>query len=271
LLAAVSSCRNLRVLALQEMLMEPRFPPGTAFGRLTHLEMWDRSDDERKPDPGTVGLWELMASGAMPALAKLRVRARARWGATEVRTRLLPAFEAVAGTLTHLDLVPWHHKWLDDLSPMDEEALHELGAAMGKLRRLKDLALDLSDDGRAYHALAQGLAASGGGRPLPLLWRVTVIPIIEQNADLLASLVVVLPSVEVFVSSEDAEIRELLLTACALRQAGYKHVWALVLEEERGEECSYADIVREIPLCKFGKTNVHTRFSDVEQKPLWIV
>jgi hypothetical protein len=49
---------------------------------------------------------------------------------------------------------------------------YELGVAVGKLRRLKDLALDLSEDGRAYHAVAQGLAASGGDRPLPLLWRV---------------------------------------------------------------------------------------------------
>jgi hypothetical protein len=50
----------------------------------------------------------------------------------------------------------------------------------------------------------------------------------EANADLLASLI--LPSVWVFVSSyddgEDGD-RAALLTACALRRAGYKHLWAV--------------------------------------------
>jgi hypothetical protein len=65
------------------------------------------SDNERKhpPDAGTMGLWELMASGGLPALAKLSV-----WlfgllgGDEEVRSRVAPALEAVAGTLTHLCL-----------------------------------------------------------------------------------------------------------------------------------------------------------------------
>jgi hypothetical protein len=73
---------------------------------------------------------------------------------------------------------------------------YELGVAVGKLRRLKDLALGLSEDGHFYHAFAQGLAASGGDRPLPLLWRVWVSSEVKTNADLLASLL--LPSVRVF-------------------------------------------------------------------------
>jgi hypothetical protein len=84
-----------------------------------------------------------MASGGLPALAKLSVRFRAEWGgAEEVRTRVAPAFEAVAGTLTHLHLEM--HK-CDTRGRSDEvDVGYELGVAIGKLRRLKDLALDLS-------------------------------------------------------------------------------------------------------------------------------
>jgi hypothetical protein len=46
----------------------------------------------------------------------------------------------------------WAHK---------DSTLVALGAAVGKLRRLKDLALDLGSDGRTYHAFAQ---VKSGGR-----------------------------------------------------------------------------------------------------------
>jgi hypothetical protein len=94
-------------------------------------------------DAGVVGLWELMASGGLPALAKLNVRSERCWGAmNEVRTRVAPAFEDVG---------------------------YELGVAVGKLRRLKDLATGLFKTAGPNHALVQGLAASAGERPLPLL------------------------------------------------------------------------------------------------------
>jgi hypothetical protein len=99
---------------------------------------------------------------------------------------------------------------------------YELGVAVGRLRRLKDLALDMFEDGRIYHAMAQGLAASGGDCPLPLLWRVQVLSEVCGNADLLASLL--LPSVRVFCSFHD-DFRAALVMACALRQAGYKYAW----------------------------------------------
>jgi hypothetical protein len=103
-LAGVSACRELQVLVLPRIEVEPLFPPGTAFGRLTHLEISDH-EREHPPDAGVMGLWELMASGGLPALAKLSVRLEGRWGGVEeVRTRVAPALEAVAGTLTHLHL-----------------------------------------------------------------------------------------------------------------------------------------------------------------------
>jgi hypothetical protein len=103
---------------------------------------------------------------------------------------------------------------------------YELGLAVGKLRRLKDLILHLSEDGRFYHAVAQGLAASGGERPNPLLWRLMLPGTIWSHAHEVASLL--LPSVQSFVTPLIRNSRgALLMAACALRQAGYKHVWAL--------------------------------------------
>jgi hypothetical protein len=233
LLAGVSACRELQVLGLPRMYLEPFFPPGTAFARLTHLEISDH-EREHPPDAGVMGLWELMASGGLPALAKLSVRFEGRWGgAEEVRSRVAPGLEAVAGILTHVHLdKAWEGKWLSD----EEDAGHELGVAVGKLRRLKDLALSLSNDGRLYHAFAQGLAASGGNCPPPLLWRVWVVSHVTTNADLMASLL--FPSVRVF-GSWHFYPREALLTACVLRQAGYKHSWTptcYLLHEP--EECN---------------------------------
>jgi hypothetical protein len=98
------------------------------------------------------------------------------------------------------------------------------GGCNKQARRLKDLALGISEEGRTYHAVSQGLAASGGDRPLPLLWRLGVTSVVTNDADLLASLL--LPSVWVFISTLHSHDRSALLTACALRQAGYKHTWA---------------------------------------------
>jgi hypothetical protein len=222
-LAGVSARRELEVLVLPTMVVEPLFPPGTAFARLTHLEISD-SGRGHPPDHAVgVGLWEVMASGGLPALAKLRVTLLGCWGGVEeARGRVAPALEAVAGTLTRLHLDTSHGSihdgWLGD----EVEVGYELWVAVGKLRWLTDLTLKLSQDGRVYHAVAQGLAASGGDRPLPLLWRLEMVQV-WTNADLLASLLLLLPSVRVFITCFSG----ILLTACALRQAGYKHIWTV--------------------------------------------
>jgi hypothetical protein len=230
-IAAVSACCELQVLVLPYIEAEPLFPPGTAFARLTHLEISDH-EREHPPDAGVMGLWELMASGGLPALAKFGLRlSRRRMDLKEVRSRVAPALEAVAGTLTHLHLDKYYPE--DQLSE-EVAVVYELGVAVGKLRRLKDLVLSVSNDGRVLHALAHGLAAGGGDGPLPLLWRVSVVKVMKTHGDLLAS--VLLPSVRVF-SSCHANSRAALLTACALRQAGYKHIWAV----EWATDCPESD------------------------------
>jgi hypothetical protein len=215
-LAGVSACRELQVLVLPDIEVEPLFPRGTAFARLTQLKMSDYRR-EHPPDAGVMGLWELMASGGLPALATLSVRPVGLWGGMDkVRSRVTPALEAVAGTLTHLHL-----------------GLHvgyEWGRAVGKLGRLKDLALgkfqDTAEiDGSACQAFAQGLADSGDGGPLPLLWRVILLSEVCGDIDLLASLL--LPSVRVLDMRRIETYRTALFTAYALRQAEYKHTLAL--------------------------------------------
>jgi hypothetical protein len=225
-LSGVSACRELQVMVLQHIEVEPLFPPGTAFARLTHLEISDHAR-EHPPGAGAMGLWELMASGGLPALTKLKVRLEGQsLGAEEVRTRVAPALEAVAGTLTHLHLENSQEQleWSGD----EVEVGYELGVGVGKLRRLRDLALVVFRDGRAYQALAQGLAANGGDHPLPLLWRVLNFNDIRANADLVASLL--LPSVRVFGLGCSQHFPALLL-ACALRQAGYEHTIIIDSEE----------------------------------------
>jgi hypothetical protein len=243
LLAGVSACRELEALVLTQVEVDPLFPPGTTFGRLTHLKISDSMRERPPDDAGGVGLWELMESGGLPALAKLRVRRVGRGGGVEeVRTRVAPALEAVAGTLTELCL----HTTIAINPPSDgERGLgYELGVAVGKLRRLHTVALALSGDGRVYHAFAQGLAASGGDRPLPLLWRVILPPQIDTNADLVASLL--LPSVRVFGTPRLWNRRAFLLTACAVRQAGYKHSWVAPRSQRESES-----VVGEIARCRF--------------------
>jgi hypothetical protein len=246
-LAGVSTCQALQMLLLASIKVEPWFPPGAALGRLTHLEI---SDHVRgcSPSGGVMGLWELMASGGLPALAKLSVRLEGLWGRVEeIRNRVAPAFEAVAGTLTHLCLAK--HRGHPGL-----EVDVELGVAVGWLRRLKDLALDLSDDGRVYHAVAQGLAAHETN-PLPTLQSVTLMPFVTKNADQLASLV--LPSVRVFNSSQNEQTA--LLTACALRQKGYKHAWYI------RRRLGSLEAVRAVQ--SYGENGLHLNYNT----PLWVI
>jgi hypothetical protein len=244
LLAGVSCCRELEVLVLPWVCFEPLFPPGTAFGRLTHLEMSDHGRS-RPPNTGVMGLWELVASGGLPALITLKVKLADRWGAVEVKRRMAPAFEAVAGTLTHLYVTP------PDDAAWVVGAGYELGVAVGKLRRLKDLALDLSQNGRVYHAVAQGLAVCGIDGPPPLLWRVRVVSDVCSVPDLLITLL--LPSVRVFVSSHMTSSQGALLTACALRRVGYKHTWAVSCPDEA------KGAIHAIAQCRLSEACIHNR------------
>jgi hypothetical protein len=99
-------------------------------------------------------------------------------------------------------------------------AAYELGTAIGKLRRLTYLHLNLLKDGLDYRAVGGGLAASGG---LPGLFELRLTGV-ERNLDCLTdepSLIV--PAVrrlclDALCTEEDA-----LLLYCGLVQVGYKY------------------------------------------------
>jgi hypothetical protein len=85
-------------------------------------------------------------------LAKLSTFKLRCEAAEKMKTQVAPAFEAVAATLTQLSLEGSEDsEWLDDGAAVG----HELGPAVGKSRRLEDLALDLFRDGRGYHVVAR--------------------------------------------------------------------------------------------------------------------
>jgi hypothetical protein len=142
-------------------------------------------------------------------------------GAIEEGGRLGRAFEAVAGTLKRLTLLG------GTVDGLPAGACHELGAAIGKLRRLSYFHLEVFKDGADCHAVGRGLAASGG---CPELFELEVSGI-EKNVERLThepSLIV--PSVRsLSIMSCLGTEEEMLLLCCGLVQVGYKHGLQMLL------------------------------------------
>jgi hypothetical protein len=179
-LAAVMRCRGLEKLETRVEMFDRCPPPAQALPALASLTLL-------ACDPRflSAGLWAFMGRGGLPALVELKLafvhgggqqgqEAEAEGGAV-VGEHLIPAFEAVAGTLRRLGL----HFATRALPP--RSAYVTLGAAIGRLRRLRHLALDVSRDGRDYAAIGRGMATAvtgvtGGGKgaecrsPCPELW-----------------------------------------------------------------------------------------------------
>jgi hypothetical protein len=192
-----------------------------SFTRLTSLHLAASRDLIEFTSP----LWDLMANGRMPVLAALIIDSEDKpsWGREEREkinswdSPLVRALEAVAGTLKRFKL---ESRKGADLT--DQGACYELGWAIGKLRRLRYLHLSVFNDGRSYHAVARGLAASRG---CPELFELCVGGI-ERNADWLTregSLIV--PSVRrlrIEARFQSAQ-EESLLLCCGLAQMGYRY------------------------------------------------
>jgi hypothetical protein len=100
---------------------------------------------------------------------------------------------------------------------------YELGAAIGKLRRLRYLELHRVLDCRAHHAVGRGVAASGG---CPELVEVCLATDIATNIGWLThqpSLIV--PSVRDLHIGAYCTMDEALLLCCGLVQAGYRYLF----------------------------------------------
>jgi hypothetical protein len=210
----LESCAGLERLEVPGEIFCSLPPTCPAFTRLTHLTF----KGDNAPIDLTSPVWGLVASGLLPALTDLHVKASKglSWGA-EGQCGLARALEGVAGTLTRLTL---EDLALSNVPP--SAACRALGFAMGKMRRLSYLSLRLSQDGQSYHAMGRGGAASGGCPPLSVLRMKDV----RQNLGCLAyepSLIV--PSVRnlhVSAGGGGREGEDVLVLYCGLVQMGYK-------------------------------------------------
>jgi hypothetical protein len=224
LLPGLLSCRaTLEVLQCPWAVFSALPATCPAFPRLAMLCFYgEPNEDIDLASPA----WEVMANGRLPALATLRIGTGRKFlfpgheagGTAEGAGRLVRASEAVAGTLRRLDLSGHGHGLGgEDLPP---GACYELGAAIGKLRRLRSLDLELFSDGRAYHAVGRGMAASGGCPELVGLH----LKGLSSHIDWLTcepSLIV--PSVRRLWIDGRCTGEEALLWCCGLVQAGYKY------------------------------------------------
>jgi hypothetical protein len=189
-LGLVSCCEGLERLKVPWGVFKRLPPTCPAFKRLIHLTVWE----EAEPIDVTSPVWDLVAGELLPALGEVTIEGLEglSWGA-EGKRRLIRALEAVAGTLRRLSL----HDFKPG-RPFDA-VCYELGVAIGKMRRLSYLSLDVSEDGRSYQVIARGLAASGG---CPLLFELHLGGF-RRNMDFIAyepSLIV--PSVRNFAQGE---------------------------------------------------------------------
>jgi hypothetical protein len=91
-----------------------------------------------------------MARRGFPALISVRLDSEGwTWG-PEVGPAMVAAFEGVAGTLKALAI---RHKIIGG----GDGVLRQLGEAIGKLRLLEDLELDVGGQGLKYYHVAQGM------------------------------------------------------------------------------------------------------------------
>jgi hypothetical protein len=156
-----SCCATLEALHCPLAVFSALPATGPAFPRLTELFLLGGENDDVNVAPPT---WGAMTNGRLPALSELLVgtcqgfllggRLEGEGGGLGGH-RVARALEAVAGTLTKLTLMAVGGE------DAPAGACYELGAAIGKLRRLRYLHLDFISDGRDYHAVGRGVAASG--------------------------------------------------------------------------------------------------------------
>jgi hypothetical protein len=130
---------------------------------------------------------------------------------------LASALEGVARTLRRLTV---EGLWWPD-APEGDGASYELGAAIGRLRRLQYLSIDLSSTGgRAYQAVGRGLADSGG---CPELFELRVGGLSKEIDCLTYEPSLIVPSVRYLHIRAACSDNEALLLGCSLVQVGYKY------------------------------------------------
>jgi hypothetical protein len=153
-LEGLASCPHLERLTARTITFAV-MPPGGVTFRLSHLDLTYHNGDEGSLS--SLALWGLMAQGGFPTLSSFSLDTfRCRWGA-ELGPAVVAAFEGVAATLKTLKLGPR----LIAAAMGEHEAYGvalQVGEAIGKLRRLETLDLDIGGRSYWYHRVAEGMA-----------------------------------------------------------------------------------------------------------------
>jgi hypothetical protein len=208
----MSCCATLEVLHVPLDIFSALPATCPSFLCLAELELNGRGGVVDNVSP----VWAIMANGGLPSLVTITVSCGNEVPVEGEGVVLVRAFQAVAGTLRKLTL---YCAWRRDSG--DFRANYELGAAVGKLSRLRYLKLAVASDGRAYHALGRGMAASGG---CPQLHHVCLFGLMKNVHWLTSTPNLFVPSVrELFIGANSCPGEEALLLCCGLVQTGYKH------------------------------------------------
>jgi hypothetical protein len=242
----LASCQHLKRLTAPINTLAV-MPPGRGITlRLARLHL------SRGSSTGALSsnaLWELMARGGLPILSCLQLKPGGWAWDAELGPALVAAFKGVAGTLKELVL---HHFYTADA---EGGGLSQLGRAIGRLRRLESLELNLGKHGVAYHHVARGM----GEGSCPALRSLTIA--IEREASWLACRPsIIRPSVHALrVKFRNSDGRnqdgaEPLAVACALTTLGYRG--SVVMAAVGGEVVRHREEVREIL-----RPRAHVRFS----------
>jgi hypothetical protein len=222
----MSCCDTLEILKCPWAVFSALLATCPTFPRLTNLSLKGRAGaaiDLTSP------VWNIMASGRFPALDVLDITFShgILWRQGEGGDRLARAFEAVAGTLQLLSL-KYGFDHIRGTESVPAEACYEVGVAIGKLRRLRYLSLDLLPDGRDYRAVGRGVAASGG---CPELFELSVGGL-ESNLDwFITDSSLILPSVRNLYINGRGTVEEILLLCCLWVLAGYQHLLCIRMSD----------------------------------------
>jgi hypothetical protein len=216
-----SCCATLEALHFPLSVFSGLFGTCPSFSCLTELNLTGQVHAVDR----TPSLWAIMADGRLPALATLQLsgvnrnfglRLEEVKGIGDGNDMVARAFKAVAGTLRKLTL---------DLHLSGSSAIrasYGLGTVIGKLHRLRYLTLDIVNDGRAYHAVGRGVAASGG---CPQLYHVCLGEIRINLHWITSKPSLFVPSVREFEIEAGGCIGdEALLLCCGLVQTEYQYV-----------------------------------------------
>jgi hypothetical protein len=164
----------------------------------------------------SLALWGLMARGGLPNLSSLWLHFDEWVWGPGLGPALVAAFEGVAGTLKALALIRWDMGGVYDDAEADGVML-QVGEAIGKLRRLEALQLEIDGPGEAYHLIAQGMAKGA----CPALRSLTCT--LDREAAWLACRPsIILPSVQVLHVHSQKIGAEPLALAFGLTSLGYR-------------------------------------------------